>query len=169
MPFDIISEIAEIPTETETVPFTFEIKLARKVKELRAAEKPDEAAIAAAEAELDAKSYHAEIHAVPRGQREDIYAAALDAISAKPTMFGQDEKAQFERGRYVRVHVTAAAISSITNPKGEANDTEETILATVQYIHDKAPDQIFAAIERAVNKLNDEKDEQDALHKSADF
>ena len=169
MPFDIISDVAEIPTEFETVPFTFEIKLARKVKELRAAEKLDEAALATAEDELEKASYHAEIHWVPRGQREDIYADALDAISAKPTMFGQDEKAQFERGRYVRVHVIAAAISKITNPKGEVNDTEETILATVQYIHDKAPDQIFATIERAVNKLNEDKDEQDALHKSADF
>ncbi len=169
MPFDIISDVAEIPTETDTVPFTFEIKLARKLKALRAAEKLDEDAIAAAEAELEKASYHAEIHSVPRGQREDIYAEALDAISAKPTMFGQDQKAEFDRGRYVRVHIIAAAISSITNPKGEVNDTEETILATVQYIHDKAPDQVFAAIERGVNKLNDEQDEQDALHKTADF
>jgi hypothetical protein len=169
MAFDIITEIAEIPTDVETVPFTFEIKLAHKVKQLRAAEDLDEAAVAEAEAELDKASYHAQIHSVPRGQREDIYAAALDAISAKPTMFGEDEKAQFNRGRYVRVHVVAAAISSITNPKGEVNDTEETILATVQTIHDKAPDQIFAALERAVNKLNEDKDEQDALHKTADF
>ena len=170
MPFDIRADIAEIPRETEQVSeFTFEIALAKKVKDLRAAPELDEAAIAEAETQLKAATYVAQIHSVPRGQREDIYAESLDKFPAKPSVFGQDEKANFLRGNFVRVAIVAAAIDKITNPKGEVNDTEELILATVEYLHNEAPDQIFAKIERDVNALNEKEDAQDVLHKSADF
>lgn len=174
MPFDIRAAVAEAPItesaeEQPTVSFTFEVKLAKKVKDLRAAAEPDEGAIAAAEAQLAEKTYVADLMSVPRGRREDIITEALDAHPAKPSVFGQDEKAQFLRGNYMRVAVVAAAIKKITDPNGEVLDTEEQIKDAVQFIHDEAPDQVFETIERAVKVLNDDEDAQDVLHKSADF
>lgn len=174
MPFDIRAAVAEVPEsesaeETPTVDFTFEIKLAKKLKDARAAAEPDEGAIAALEAQLEAATYVAELISVPRRRREDIYSEALDKFPAKPSVFGQDEKANFLRGNYVRLAVTAAGIKKITDPRGEVNDTPEAVWDTIEYINAEAPDQIFERIERAVQVLNDEEDAQDALHKSADF
>lgn len=174
MAFDIRAAVADVPVteqdeESPTAEFTFEIKLAKRLKDLRAAKDLDEGAIAAAEAQLKEKTYVADLISVPRGRREDIYADSLDKYPAKPSVFGQDEKANFLRGNYVRMAIVAAAVTKITDPQGEVLDTPEQIEDAIKFIHDEAPDQVFEVIERRVRELNDKEDAQDALHKSADF
>lgn len=165
MDFDIRNAIAEITTETDEVQFTFDLKLAAKVKHLRAGD--DEEALAAAEAELEKKTYRATVVAVPRRQRQDIYEQSLEEFPSSTFTGRPDEKTLFKRNNYVRVHVAAAAITEIIDPAG--NVQKDAILEAIQMIHDQAPDQIFEVIERKVNEVNDAEDAQDALHKDADF
>lgn len=166
--FDLREDVAGIPRATGTAPFTFNIKLAQEVKAMRAAADVDEELLADKEAELEAGSYTAHIESVTRERRQEIYEESLDKFVAKPDLMGRiDDKTQFLRGNFVRISVVSAAITKLVNPEGLEQD--EDIEATVQFIHDKAPDQIFEAIERAIQKLNDEEDAQDELHKSADF
>lgn len=175
MPFDIRTAVAEIPqSETEyekpTVAFTFDLKLAHRLKELRAAEDLDEGAIAATEAQLAERTYVADLQSVPRRRRQDLVTEALDKYSARPSAFGQpDQKAEFLRGQFIRLETVIAAVKAVHAPDGNVNDTEDSVRATIEYIHDEAPDQIFDVIERAVQELNDKEDEQDALQKTADF
>lgn len=164
--FDIREAIAEIPVEEATVDFTFDLKLAKRVKELRAGD--DEAALIEAENALALKTYTAELMSVPKRRRHDIYEESLEKLPATRDFLGRvDEKTEFERGNFVRVSVVAAAIKRIVSP--ESGVIEENLFEAVKEIHDNAPEQIFNSIERKVQELNNAEDEQDALHKSADF
>ena len=165
MDWDIRHDIAEIPTKRDEVKFTFDLALAHKVKELRAGD--DEKALAEAEKALEAKTYRAELVAVPRRQRQDIYEKSLEEYPSSVLTGRPDEKTMFKRNNYVRVQLIAAGVVRIHRPTGEVQ--EEDILEAIQMIHDEAPDQIFETIENKVNELNEAQDEQDALHKDADF
>ena len=165
MDFDIRNAIAEISTETDRVEFTFDLKLAAKVKRLRAGD--DEQALSEAEAELEKKTYRATVGPVPRRRRQDIYEKSLEEFPSSTFTGRPDEMTLFKRNNYVRVHVTEAAINEIIDPAG--NVQKDAILEAIQMIHDQAPDQIFEVIERKVNELNDAEDAQDALRKDADF
>jgi hypothetical protein len=170
MPFDLRADVAEIPRSTDTVDFTLKLKLAREVKELRAAEELDEDLLKAKEAELAAATYTAALASVPRRQREDIYEESLEKFQAKPSLFRDqvDELTQFKRNNFVRIGVVAAAVQSLTK-NGETLDDPAAIYDAIQFLHDEAPDQVFTLLEAKTLKLNTEEDEQDALHKSADF
>lgn len=166
--FDLREDVAGIPRTSDTVPFTFNIKLAQEVKRLRGDAEVDEDVLAAKEAELEAGSYVAHLESVSRERRQEIYEESLDKFVAKPDLMGRiDDKTSFLRGNYVRVHTLAAAVTKLVNPEGLEQD--EDIAETIQFIHDKAPDQVFEVIERKSHELNDEEDAQDELHKSADF
>lgn len=167
--FDIRDDIAEIPRVQEVeAPFTFAIALAHEVKELRAAAEPDEALIAAKEKELEAKTYKAMLVSVPRGRRQEIYEESLDKFVAKPSFTGAvDEKTQFLRGNYARIAVVASSVLRLVNPAGETQD--EQIFEAIETIFNEAPDQVFETIERRVQEVNTEEDEQDELRKSTDF
>lgn len=170
MPFDLRADVAEIPRKTTTVPFTLNLKLAREVKELRGAEELDEPLLAAKEAELEAATYTAALASVPRRRREEIYEDSLEKFQPKPSFFsGQvDEGTQFKRNIYVSIALVAAAVQSLTK-NGETLDDPEAIFQAIEFLHNEAPDQIFALLQAKVNEINNEEDEQDALHKSADF
>ncbi len=164
--FDIRQAIAEIPSEAEDYRFTFDLKLARKVRELRAGD--DEEALAAAEAELKSKTYTAEMMSVPRRRRDDIYEESIEKFPGNRDFLGRvDEKTNFQRGTYARIAIVAAAIKRIVSPDSGVQD--ENMFEVVEYIHDNAPDQIFEGLETKTKELNDTADEQEELNKSADF
>lgn len=164
--FDLRQIAAEVPLAEGEVYFTFELALAKKVRELRAGE--DEEALAAAEAELKAKTFKAELMSVPRRRREDIYEASLQEIKGDRDFLGRvTELTEFQRGNYVRKHMVAAALVRIVSPESGAQ--EDNLYEAVEYIHDKAPDQIFETLERKVKELNAIEDEQTELNKSTDF
>ena len=169
MAFDIRERIADLPVaQGIKVPFTFALKLAAEVRELRAAVEPDEDLIAAKEKDLEAQTYYAEIMSVPRGRREEIYQESLDLYPAKPSFTGGvDEKTQFLRGNFVRVSIVSAAVIRLIDPSGDVQ--EENIFEAIKTIHDDAPDQIFEILERRVGEINKEQDEQEELAKSTDF
>lgn len=170
MPFDLRADVAEVPRATDTERFTLDLKLAREVKDLRAAADPDEALIASKEAELEQKTYTVAFASVPRRRREDIYEESLDKFPAKPTLFAGhvDEGTQFKRNNFVRISLVAAAVQSLSK-NGEVLDDPAAIFDAVEFLHNEAPDQIFELLERKANDVNKQEDEQDALHKSADF
>lgn len=164
--FDIRERIAEIPAENATYKFTFELALAKKVRELRAGN--DEGALAKAEEELAAETYTAELVSVPKRRREDIYTKSLELFPGTRDFLGRvDEVTTFKRGNYVRTRIVAAGVVRIIDPNGAVQD--ENLDEVIEFIHDKAPDQIFSGLENKVQELNDSEDEQEILNKSADF
>jgi hypothetical protein len=170
MPFDLRADVAEVPRKQGFEHFTLNLKLAREVKELRAAEVVDEATLLAKEAELDASTYTVEFASVPRRRREDIYEESLEKFPPKPSLFANhvDEGTQFKRNNFVRIALVAAAAQAIEK-NGERLDDPAAIFDAIEFLHNEAPDQVFARLETKVNEINAEEDEQDALNKSADF
>lgn len=171
MSFDLRADVAELPRTSGYETFTLALKLAREVKDLRAAEKPDEPLIAQKEAQLQKETYRVELSSVPRRRREDIYEKSLEEFPAKPSLFsGQvDELTAFRRNNFVRIALIAAATTAISKGGGEPLEDPDAIYDSIEFLHNEAPDQVFARIENKVNELNAEEDEQDALNKSADF
>lgn len=164
--FDIREAIAEIPAQRETYKFTFDLALAKKVRELRGGN--DEEALADAEEALEAATYVVELVSSPKRRREDIYTDSIAKFPGVRDLMGRiDETTQFKRGRYVRTHLVAASIVKIVSPEGGVQD--DGLEEAIEFIYDNAPDQIFTGIENKVQALNDAEDEQDALNKSADF
>jgi len=171
MAFDLRADVAEIPRKTDSHKFTFDLKLAKEVRELRAAEEIDDKLLSSKEAELAEKTYTAELASVPRRRREEIYEDSLDAFPAKPSFFGNqvDESTQFKRNNWVRIQLVAAAVQALVKGASDRLEDRDGILDAIEFIHNEAPDQIFASLEEKVNEINAEEDEQDALNKSADF
>lgn len=164
--FDIRSAVAEIPAIQDTYRFTFDLALAKKVRELRGGD--DEDALADAEEALDAKTYRAEMVSVPKRRREDIYTKAIELFPGTRDFLGRvDEVTEFKRGNYVRTRIVAAGIVRLLDPNGGVQD--ENLDEVIEYIHDNAPDQIFAGLEAKVQAMNAAEDEQSELNKSADF
>lgn len=170
MPFDLRADVAEVPRKQDTEEFVLNLKLLREVKELRAAEKVDEDLLAQKEAELKSETYTVEFASLPRRRREDIYEESLEKYIPKPSLFANhvDEQTQFKRNSFVRVSLVAAAAQAIVK-NGERLEDPEAIRDAIQFLHDEAPDHIFARLEAKVNEINRDEDEQDSLNKSADF
>ena len=170
--FDLRNDIAEVPAKNDEAYFTLNMKLLEKVRALRAADSAEEGyeeRLAAGEAELKAATYTVEMHSVPRRQREDLYEEAIEKFTPKLSFIVNqvDEKTEFQRGNFLRIAVVAAAITRIISPTGAVQ--EDNILDTIEFLHDKAPDEIFTILENKVRELNAAGDEQEDLHKSADF
>lgn len=164
--FDIRAAVAEIPISQDRYKFTFDLALAKKVRELRA--EGDEEALADAEKALEAKTYVAEMVGVPKRRREDIYTKSLELFPGTRDFLGRvDEVTEYKRGNYVRTRIVSAGIVRILSPEGGVQD--ENLDEVIEYIHDEAPDQIFAGLEKKIQEINAADDEQDALNKSADF
>jgi len=180
--FDLRADLAEIPFQGEgeegNAYFTLKVKLLSEVRELRAtlglATDFDKIAelqekLEAKEAELKANTYTVEMMAIPRRRREDIFEEALDKFPAKPSFIPNhvDEKTEFLRQSFVRVQMVAAATKRLISPKGAVQ--EESILETIQHLHDAAPDFVFDILEKKTQELNVRGDAQEDLHKGADF
>lgn len=164
--FDLRERVAEVPSEQEEYKFTFEIALAEKVRKLRAGD--DEQALADAEEELANNTYVAKMMSVPRRRRQDIYEESLEKFRADRDFLGRiDELTEFKRSNYLRIGIVAAAIVEFRDPKGNVQD--DNLFDVVQFIHDKAPDQIFEGLESKSKELNAKADEQEELNKAADF
>jgi hypothetical protein len=171
MSFDLRADVAEVPRKEGSEQFTLKLKLAREIKELRAAQEPDEKLIAEKEAELARETYTVEFAAVPRRRREEIYQESLDKFQAKPSFFAGhvDEGTQFKRNNFVRIALVASAATSMRKGDGDPLTDPDAIHDAIEFLHNDAPDQIFARLEKKVNEINAEEDEQDALNKSTDF
>lgn len=176
--FDLRADLAEVPLAEGNAYFTTNFKLLDEVRDLRrqheVAGDPEvvaevERKLEAKEADLKAASYTVEMMAVPRRRREDIFEEALDKFPAKPSFIPNfvEEKVEFLRQNFVRTQIVAAGVKRIINPQGDVQ--EEDILATVQYLHDEAPDAIFDILETKSQELNVKGDAQADLHKDADF
>jgi hypothetical protein len=167
--FDLRHDLAEVPLEEDNAYFTLNMKLLREVRALRAKEDVDEDLLAAKEAELKAASYTAEMMWVPLRRREDIYEEALDLFVPKVSFIPNqvDEKTAFKRGNYVRIAIVAAGIKRLISPSGAVQ--EENIFDTIEYLHDKSPEEIFETLEAKGQEINEKGDIQSDLHKDADF